>query len=68
MNSIQNEMNQIQEQAIAEAEKDRSLRRRLQYSAETLVRAFASSGRAVPRSYKRLQDQLSVSMKWNLLV
>jgi hypothetical protein len=54
MISIQNEMNQIQEQAIAEAEKDRSLRRRLQYSAETLVRAFASSGRAVPEELQKI--------------
>lgn len=45
---LQNEINQIQEKVIAEAEKDLCLRRRLQYSAETLIRAYSSSGMVIP--------------------
>lgn len=51
---LENEKNQIQEQAMAEAERDRSLRRRLQYSAETLVRAFGSSGRMIPEELQHI--------------
>ena len=48
INALQEGMNRIREEAIAKAEKERSMRRRLQYSAETLIRTFETTGHPIP--------------------
>ncbi len=51
---LKQDTHRIREQAIAEAEKKRSLRRSLQYSAETLIRTFEASGRLIPNELKKI--------------
>lgn len=48
INALQSDMNRIREEAIAKAEKERSLRRRVHYSAETLIRTFETTGHPIP--------------------
>lgn len=46
--SLQADMKHIREEAIAKAEHERSMKRRLQYSAETLIATFKSIQKQVP--------------------
>jgi len=46
--TLKSDMNRIREEAIAKAEYERSMRRRLQYSAETLIRTFEADKRQIP--------------------
>jgi hypothetical protein len=46
--SLQSDMNRIRDEAIAKAEQERTMRRRLQYSAETLISTFKSIQRQIP--------------------
>jgi hypothetical protein len=46
---LQADMNRIQDEAIAKAEQQRHMRRRLQYSAETLISTFTSLQRQIPK-------------------
>ncbi|PIS03102.1 MAG: hypothetical protein COT85_03495 [Chlamydiae bacterium CG10_big_fil_rev_8_21_14_0_10_42_34] len=48
--SLQSDMNRIRDEAIAKAEQDRTMRRRLQYSAETLISIFKSIQRQIPEA------------------
>lgn len=48
MTSLQAEMNRIREEAIAKAEQERNKRRKLKYSAETLIATFKAIQRQVP--------------------
>ena len=45
---LRNDIARIRNEAIAKAEQERSLRRRLQFSSTTLIRAFKESGRPIP--------------------
>ena len=47
---LQSDMNRIQNEAIAKAEQGRTIRRRLQYSAETLISTFKSIQRQIPKT------------------
>jgi len=47
--ALQADMSRIRDEAIAKAELERSMRRRLQYSAETLITTFEASQRQVPK-------------------
>lgn len=47
--ALQADMSRIRDEAIAKAELERSLRRRLQYSAETLIKTLEASQRQVPK-------------------
>lgn len=57
--SLQSEMKRIRDEAIAKAEQERAMRRRLQYSAETLISTFKSVQRQIP---KALLDITSLSL------
>lgn len=46
--ALQADMSRIRDEAIAKAELERSMRRRLQYSAETLIKTFEASQRQIP--------------------
>lgn len=48
------DMSRIRDEAIAKAELERSMRRRLQYSAETLIKTFAASQRQVPEELSNI--------------
>ena len=48
ISSLQSDMNRIRDEAIAKAEQERTMRRRLQYSAETLISTFKSIQRQIP--------------------
>jgi hypothetical protein len=45
---FQVDINRIQEEAIAKAELERSMRRKLKYSAETLITTFTAANRQIP--------------------
>lgn len=47
--ALQAAMRRIRDEAIAQAEYKQSMRRRLQYSAETLIKTFEASKRQVPK-------------------
>ena len=46
---IQADIDRIRDEAIAKAEQERSMRRRLQYSAETLIMTFKSIQKPIPK-------------------
>ncbi len=48
--ALQSDMNRIRDEAIAKAEQERTMRRRLQYSAETLISSFKSIQRQIPEA------------------
>lgn len=48
--SLQSDMNRIRDEAIAKAEQERTMRRCLQYSAETLISTFKSIQKQIPDS------------------
>lgn len=48
--ALQSDMNRIRDEAIAKAEQERTMRRRLQYSAETLISTFKSIQRQIPEA------------------
>jgi hypothetical protein len=52
--SLQSDMNRIRDQAIAKAEQERTMRRRLQYSAETLISTFQSIQRQIPEELLKI--------------
>ena len=63
--SLQADMNRIRDEAIAKAEQERSMRRRLQYSAETLIRhlnlysdKFLKNSRISPHHRSQLTKQI----------
>ena len=47
-------MNRIRDEAIAKAELERSMRRRLQYSAETLIKTFEAIQRQIPEELSNI--------------
>ena len=47
-------MDRIRDEAIAKAELERSMRRRLQYSAETLIKTFESIQRQIPEELSNI--------------
>ncbi len=52
--ALQADMSRIRTETIAKAELERSLRRRLQYSAETLIRTFEASHRQIPEELSNI--------------
>jgi len=52
--ALQAEMSRIRDEAIAKAELERSMRRRLQYSAETLIKTFEASQRQIPKELSNI--------------
>lgn len=52
--TLQFDMSRIRDEAIAKAELDRSMRRRLQYSAETLIKTFEASQRQIPEELSNI--------------
>jgi hypothetical protein len=52
--ALQADMSRIRDEAIAKAELERSMRRRLQYSAETLIKTFEASQRQVPKELSNI--------------
>jgi hypothetical protein len=52
--SLQADMSRIRDEAIAKAELERSMRRRLQYSAETLIKTFEISQRQIPEELSNI--------------
>lgn len=51
---LQADMSRIRDEAIAKAELERSMRRQLQYSAETLIKTFEASQRQVPKELSNI--------------
>jgi hypothetical protein len=47
--ALRADMDRIREEAIAKAELERSMRRRVQHSAETLIKAFTTINRQIPQ-------------------
>ena len=60
--ALKADMNRIREEAIAKAEQERNMRRRLQYSAKTLISTFKSIQRRIP---EELLDIASASVTAN---
>lgn len=56
--SLRQDMERIRKQSIAKAEEQRSIRRRLQYSAETLIQSFTISGVAIPEELQRIASSV----------
>lgn len=52
--ALQADMRRIRDEAIAKAELERSMRRRLQYSAETLIKTFETSQRQIPKELSNI--------------
>jgi hypothetical protein len=52
--SLQADMSRIKDEAIAKAELERSMRRRLQYSAETLIKTFEASQHQIPKELSNI--------------
>ena len=57
---IQQDIHKIQERAIVKAEKVRSFRRRLQYSAETLIADFEATGHIIPSELKKISKSAAL--------
>lgn len=60
MTLIQDDMVRIRNEAIARAEQERSIRRRLQYSAETLIKTFEDAGRQIPEELSSIASSVLV--------
>jgi hypothetical protein len=54
MAAIQADINRIREEAIAKAELERSKRRRLQYTAETLIKTLETASTKIPKELSRI--------------
>lgn len=52
--ALKADMSRIQDEAIAKAELERSMRRRLQYSAETLIKTFKTSQHEIPEELSNI--------------
>jgi hypothetical protein len=54
IDALQAEMDRMEEEAIARAEQRRSMRRRLQYSAETLIKTLEAAGSQIPQELLKI--------------
>jgi len=64
--ALQIDMNRIRDEAIAQAELERSVRRRLQYSAETLIKTFASIQREIPEELSNIASSATTASETDL--
>lgn len=64
--TLQAAMSRIRDEAIAKAELERGMRRRLQYSAETLIKTFEASQRQVPEELSNIASSAITANETNL--
>lgn len=63
---LKRDLHRIQEQAIAKAENEKTVRRRLKYSAETLIQAFETSGRLIPHELQTIVTSVETAQEAEL--
>jgi len=63
---IRADMVRIRNEAMAKAEQERNMRRRLQYSAETLIGSFEVAGRQIPDELIRISSTVLTADESNL--
>lgn len=68
INALQADMSRIRDEAIAKAELARSMRRRLQYSAETLIKTFEASQRQIPKELSSIASSAITANETDLAI
>lgn len=66
MVSIQDDIIRIRNEAIAKVEQERSMRRRLQYSAETLIKTFEDAGLQIPEELSSIASAILIANQSDL--